>query len=274
MCTRDEVLTFADPVLFPSVPVTYVITMEGSERYDALMRELSTFRPTRTVVVVHHKPRSECPRPEWVTKASDDLWRNNIMIAQRDPSSPVLILEDDVCFLPRVRDLAAHIDAVVAQENCEVYSLGSVPFLSVPTFGRDVTILVGGSAHAVLYTARARQRLVRLYGDDPSFKKPLLPGLSCHDLEISRVFHMLAPARPCAVQAHPMTENREDWTNLVFDVVFRLTGAHEDGTLLYELLHFVGRSFGGWVPFALVVAAVVVVVLRRLGRQLKSKQSS
>ena len=121
---------------------------------------------------------------------------------------------------------------------------------------------------------RARQRLVRLYGDDPSFKKHHIPGFPGHDIEISRMFHMLAPARPCAVQAHPMTENRKDWTNPFVDVVVRLTGAHEDGTLIYELSHFVGCYFGGYFPFAVVVAAVVVVVLRRLGRQLKSKQSS
>ena len=66
MCTRDEVLTFSEPVLFPSVPVTYAITMEGSSRYNNLIQELKTYRPTRKVVIVHHKRMSECARPAWV----------------------------------------------------------------------------------------------------------------------------------------------------------------------------------------------------------------
>lgn len=268
MCTRDEVLTFDGPVLFPSVPVTYVITMEGSSRYEVLMRELRTYRPTRKVVIVHHKPHSECARPKWVTKPSLDLWRNNIMIAQRDPSSPVLILEDDVRFMSRVRDYAAHIDALVAQEKCEVYNLGVISCINVPSFGRDMTVWLGGSAQAVLYTARGRERFVHLYGDDPSFKASGVRhfceifGLAwLHDLEISSVFHMLASTKPCAVQELPKTENRKEWCNAFTRIAIHLTGAEKDGSLLFEISNFIGRYFGGVFPFTLVALVALVTLV-------------
>ena len=169
MCSSDEVIWFDDPVLFPSIPITYVITMEGSKRYKTLLNELNTYRPTRKVVIVHHKSMADCTRPQWVTKPSHDLWNNNLSIAKRDPSVPVLILEDDVRFLPRVRDYAKHIDETVANNKCELYSLGSDMQLSFPSFplNNDITVLDAVSSHAVLFSSNGRQRLVREYGDNP-----------------------------------------------------------------------------------------------------------
>ena len=145
MCTRDEVLTFSDPVLFPSVPITYVITMEGSHRYHKLLRELRAYRPTKKVVIVHHKTFSDCARPHGISKSSQDLWRNNLMIAKRDPNSPMMILEDDVHFLPTVHDYAEHIDQTIANDRCELYTLGLAPIMSFPSSNEDMTILFGRS---------------------------------------------------------------------------------------------------------------------------------
>lgn len=253
MCTRDEVLTFDDPVLFPSVPITYVITLEGSDRYDKLMHELMKYKPTKTVVIVHHKKRSICDRPSWVKKPSDDLWRNNLMIAKRDPTSPVLILEDDVHFLPRVLEYASHIDHVVATDQCEAYSLGTTAAVTFPSSTKDMTILFGGSAHAILYSKIGRQRLVREYYDDPAYKdKGLFEYLMpcwIHDLEVYYHFHMLTSLEPCAVQSHPKTENQKEWGSIVVDMLFMMTGAREDGTIFYEYCHALGRYFGGAIPF-------------------------
>ena len=132
MCSRDEIIMYSEPVLFPSIPITYVITTEGSDRYKQLLHELNTYKPTRKVVIVYHKSMTDCARPHWIKRASQDLWNNNLMIAKRDPNVPVLILEDDVHFLPRVHDYAKCIDETVANNKCELYSLGIACFLCFP----------------------------------------------------------------------------------------------------------------------------------------------
>jgi hypothetical protein len=263
MCTRDEVFTFSDPVLFPSVPVTYVITIEGSQRYDKLVRELRAYRPTRKVVIVHHKSFSDCARPHGVSTPSQDLWRNNLMIAKRDLNSPVMILEDDVHFLPTVHDYAEHIDQTIANDRCEIYTLGITPGMSFPSFNEDMTILLGGCAQAVLFSTRARQRLVREYGEDLSYKASLkfvhTLGLSwLHDNEIYYMFHTLAPKKPCAVQSHPLTENQKEWRNVFKDIVFDFSGARDDGTMLYEIHHALGCYFGGSIPFLVLIAFLIL----------------
>jgi len=263
MCTRDEVLTFSDPVLFPSVPITYVITLEGSHRYHQLVRELHAYRPTRIVIIIHHKSMSDCARPKWVTKPSEDLWANNLMIAKRDPESPMLVLEDDVHFLPEVHEYAKHVDETIANDMCEIYTLGIAPVISFPSSTKDMTILFGGSTQAVLFSTRARQRLIRDYGEDPSYKASFrgtlktlgLPWL--HDHEVYYMFHTLAPAQPCAVQSLPLTENQKEWRTFLSDIVFDLSGARDDGTKLFQIHHALGRYFGGWFPFVMFIAFLI-----------------
>lgn len=264
MCTRDEVLTFSDHVLFPSIPVTYVITIEGSHRYNKLLQQLHEYRPTRTVIIVHHKSMSECKRPKWVTTPSLDLWQNNLAIAKRDPHSPVIILEDDVQFLPTVHEYAEHIDTLIANNECEVYSLGALPAISFPSSNKDMTVLYGGSAHAMLYSARGRQRLVRDYSNDTSYKvSPFVHYIFAwlHDTEMYAMLHALAPLKPCAVQSHPFTENQKEWRNVVLDVFYELTNAREDGTTLYECMHLLGRYCGGCFSFILIIIALLIQLL-------------
>ena len=271
MCTRDEILTFSEPVLFPSVPIAYVITMEGSNRYTSLLNELRTHRPTRTVVIVHHKPMSRCARPSWVTRVSDDLWRNNIIIAKRDPTVPVMIMEDDVRFLPRVHDYANHIDQMVAGNKCEIYSLGMLPSLSFPSSRADITVFLAGGFQAVLYSSRGRNRLVREYGNDPSYRKCTMRYVLeffrfqwLHDIELTYNFYTLIPVRPCAVQSFPTTENQTVWRHALLSIMFHMSGAQKDGTKLFEMQHAIGR-LGGCLPFVTFVVFVLAHVLKHGG---------
>ena len=86
----------------------------------------------------------------------DDLWNNNLMIARAgNPDAPVLILEDDVHFLPAVRDYAAHIDTLIASNKCELYSLGMVPLMSWPSSSRDICIVAAASGCSVFHSWQA-----------------------------------------------------------------------------------------------------------------------
>ena len=258
------------PVLFPSIPITYVITMEGSKRYKQLLDELNTYRPTRKVVIVHHKLMADCARPHWVSKASNDLWNNTLMIAKRDPNVPVLILEDDVHFLPVVRDYAQHIDEIVASNKCDVYSLGMVCWLCFPSSMKDIRPVLAGGAQAVLYSASGRQRIVSKYGDDASYKDGLMKNIArsldltwLHDGEMYYELYTLAPTKPCAVQALSMTENQKEWGNNVTHVAFNLTGAREDGTFLFEMAHAIGFYFFGLIPLAIFISCLFVYFISR-----------
>ena len=267
MCSRDEVILYNGPVLFPSISITYVITIEGSNRYESVLHELNTYRPTRKVIIVHHKPMAECARPSWVTKPSDDLWNNNLSIAKRDPSIPVLVLEDDVKFLPRLRDYAQHIDKTVSDNECEVYSLGIVCFLCLP-WKTDIKPILGGGAQAVFFSAKGRQRLVREYADNPSYKtKDITQNLNLtwlHDGEIYYEFETLAAPEVCAVQAFPMTENQQEWGNYLTSTAFEVTGARKDGTFLFELSHNIAYHFFGFIPLGLLNIVLVFYLIKSL----------
>lgn len=270
MCSYDEIIMFPGPVLFPSIPITYVITLEGSNRYKQLLHELNTYRPTRKVVIVHHKSMTDCTRPQWVTKPSEDLWNNTLMIAKRDPNVPVLILEDDVHFLPRVHDYAQHIDEIVASNKCELYSLGLLSPLDFPLVN-DIRVVLAGGAHAVIYSANGRYRLVREYGENASYKNSMMRSLATslgivwlHDAEIYYQFHTLAPKEPCAVQSFPLTENQKEWGGELIYMVFYLTGAREDGTAIFEMHHTISFYFCGTIPFIVLIFCCLFVAYKMM----------
>jgi hypothetical protein len=221
---------------------------------------------------------SECARPAWVKSTADDLWNNNLMIAKRNPDAPVLILEDDVHFLPAVRDYAAHIDTLIASNKCELYSLGMVPLMSWPSSSRDICIVAGGSATAVLFSTAGRQRLVREYGDDPSYKTSKnnivrfaenFGFTMLHDYEVYFQFHALSSAEPCAVQPMPYTENRQNWNNPALELAINMTGAEEDGTTYFMISHMLGYYSGGvmilMVLFLILVLYFTTHALRCIG---------
>jgi hypothetical protein len=212
---------------------------------------------------------AECARPSWVRKPSDDLWNNNLSIAKRDPSIPVLVLEDDVKFLPRLRDYAQHIDKTVSDNECEVYSLGVICSLCFPS--NDIRVSLGGGTQAVLYSAKGRQRLVREYGDNPSFKNGMMQYIAhtlnatwLHDGEIYYEFHTLTSSEPCAVQSFPMTENQQEWGSNVTDKIFELTGAREDGTFLFESAHKIAYHVWGFIPLILFQISLSLYLIKSL----------
>ena len=211
---------------------------------------------------------TDCARPQWVTKPSDDLWNNTLMIAKRDPNVPVLILEDDVQFLPRVNDYAQHIDEIVANNKCELYSLGLGCALSFPLIN-DTRVVIGGGSHAILYSANGRQHLIREYGDNPSYKNSIVKNILAslgfpwlHDCEIYYELHTLAPKEPCAVQSCPLTDNQKEWDNIFINTVFYLTGAREDGTVYFELMHIIGTYFFGTIPLAILTFVLFAYLIR------------
>ena len=217
---------------------------------------------------------TDCARPQWVTKPSDDLWNNTLMIAKRDPNVPVLILEDDVQFLPRVNDYAQHIDEIVANNKCELYSLGLGCALSFPLIN-DTRVVIGGGSHAILYSANGRQHLIREYGDNPSYKDSIVKNIVkniiasfgfpwLHDGEIYYELHTLAPKEPCAIQSFPLTDNQKEWANIYTNTVFYLTGARDDGTFLHEINHTVARYIFGFIPLIILIFCLIIKTIHKM----------
>ena len=82
---RLETLHFDRPVL-NSVPVSFLLTLEGSPRRRTYIDVLQRYRPTRTVVIIHNAGFRKVAK-EGVTSISQDLWHANQLAARLVPSA-------------------------------------------------------------------------------------------------------------------------------------------------------------------------------------------
>lgn len=254
MCYTEEILNFDDPI-FRTFSTSYIITMHKSSRRKQYMRQIRKYRPTARVVVLHNYGFRACKKPSWVCGTSLDLWHANQTIASRETGDePVLIMEDDCEFLPQLREWAARIETFLVSDHCvEAYSLGSNPFISLPVDKHHTRMYIGGSAHAVIYSAVARKKMIQA-GKPTKYAKN-------HDTWLFSKLKTYISRIPLAVQTHPMTANSKEWAPIpyfVYAPIIRALKADSDGTFLYTYSHTFGRVGGLICP--LIISKIVLVV--------------
>lgn len=264
-CYRCEHLYFENPT-FKKIPVSFLITMENSQRRDSYLKELKHFRPTSHVVIVHNKGFKKCYKQN-VATSYQDLWHANLHIFKLTESwkHPILLMEDDVNFTTHFQNYAPEIEHFVLQENVEVYNLGCVPVISNPvSTGNHCRVFCFGSTHAMIYSYEVRKRL--LQENAISFNTEDL-----HDSYIGKMCTCFTHVYPCAVQNIPKTNNRDNWPlfSKIYLNLFAFTEPDIDGYVFYYLQHAL-LYFGGIIPFLLMLILVLIVftkTYRRMGHK-------
>ena len=202
-CYTFEVLNFDNPV-FKTIPVSYVITMEGSKRRDSYIHQLNTYKPTREVVIVKNLGFKKCNKPLWVNTSAMDLWHANRTILEKhlkESSAPVLILEDDVEFTDYMIHNSKEIEEFIKQDRVDVYSLGSQTYLSYPVDLNHVCMVYGSCTQAVIFTntgAVKFQGINRILG--------------LHDCDMYMQLNSYMGTTPSAIQSFESeTINSQEW---------------------------------------------------------------
>lgn len=108
-----EILHFTDS-LFTSIKVSYLITMYNSTRRQQYIKQLNEYKPTETVVIIHN-PGYLYKTEEWVNNSFLDLLHVNKHIwslhSENFPRQPTILMEDDIEFVPRIRDNISSIES-------------------------------------------------------------------------------------------------------------------------------------------------------------------
>jgi hypothetical protein len=257
-CYREEILTFENPI-FPDVPVSYLLTMEGSPRREQYMSQLRTFCLTRTVVVVHNKGFDKCSKPQWVDDTAMDLWHaNRNVFEQAKLHDFAFVLEDDVEFLDELRN-SRHLPATLRRLGGDAMFLGTIVQIGYPVEKSVFRLRSGGGMHAVLYTKQGMQNALNIF-----------PQRSTnHDKVFTKLLTCFAPKKPLAVQKRIKTANTLEWTTFGFKIggdytlwLSRILGANRDPTLLFTLSHMYGMM-GSF--YALLLAICLAFFILHVG---------
>lgn len=252
-CYTLEVLTFEDP-LFTTIPTAYLITMTGSSRRNRYLHQLRRYRPTGRVVVVHNRGFRACKKPAWVTTSAMDLWHANATILAKhvqESDAPVLVLEDDVEFTEDLVSKCREIEAFVAQEHVDVYSLGSAAWLSYPVDWNHLRVLYASLTQAVIFTNKGARRF-----------QEVEPGLGFHDFDMYSQLSSYMGTTPTATQRFEHTANAELWTG-PGDFLIRYNNAF-GGSFFH--VHALMSAMGGIIPFYVSLLLITRNAIRALVR--------
>ena len=252
-CYTIKELVFEDPI-FKRIEVSYLITMADSNRTSHYMEQLMSFRPTRRVIIVYNPGFKRCNK-KGVTTPAHDIWHANQYIAHlAREEEHVLILEDDVQFLPVIYQKAQEIeDFMFARLKMPVaYVLGAACNLSYRMLNHPehIKILTGGCAHAVIYNRTALQM----------FKNIRIRWF--HDIALfGRTFYTYAPVKCCAIQElDTTTQNSQNWNfgniaALTFDII-----AKREAHVFFRRSHKMGE-YGGLLLVCPCVILTMIIIL-------------
>tara|TARA_B100002051_G_scaffold271087_1_gene305127 strand:+ start:942 stop:1793 length:852 start_codon:yes stop_codon:yes gene_type:complete len=258
MCYREEILWFDNPLFSEDVvPVSYLLTMENSSRRASYMQQLADFRPTKKVIILHNKGWKRCEKPTWVTNSSADLWHANLEVANR-ASGCVLLLEDDVQFLPHVRQDVTRVETLLREKRDETffYTLGTRFMHSVMmnnSTQHHLRVIFGADAHAIIYNnIKALQDLD-------------VPNGQLHDFCVYNQMDGYTFERPLAIQYAETTENSTHWNLWGIPILLIKTIGDEE---LFWLVHGLGK-YGGIAP-AVVMLLLLLYLLSSKSKTLSS----
>lgn len=203
-CYRFESFAKTDVPWLPSVPRAYILTLEGSDRLrgdptaSAGLGQLCA----ETVVQVNRDWRS-CEKPDHVRTTAHDLIHayRNVCRECASLDAPVLILEDDARIYSTDPHAYAEVDSFVRTRHFDVYSLGSFGEFAGREGAHRRYGRVMGFSQAVIWSARAREALLRAPAVDTHIDVHTLSGMA----------HKYTYHAPLVTQLFPTTENMATW---------------------------------------------------------------
>lgn len=245
-CYENEVIHNNDPI-FKKIKHTFLLTMNGSPRRPQYMEQLKKYPLTETVVIVHNSGYKVCKK-DGINSPGQDLWHANKYVSGMISNEPVIILEDDVEFLPVIKEIASEVeDFVIGYRGPLCYRMGCIPFFSIPD-DNHLRIFLGADTHGCIFNSEAVDKITSIH---VSF---------LHDLEMSLYMDVYSHKNPMAIQEKENTENAQSWNVLGIPMFYINTVGQGNMELLYGRSHLIG-SFGGIVPLLIMSLVLIFVVV-------------
>jgi len=255
-CYTFNKLETTDGFLDKSVDATYVITLEGSDRYERIHTQFKEYHPTRIVYIMTNRGYKRCnkrlrqnlPRYD-LTDAFINVFRH----AKKQGYRNILVLEDDFIFDKKIlkEDTLAIVNKFVIDRTSTdfIYLLGCLPQFQVPYDRYHNRPVSSGGTHAVIYSKSFRERTINEYdlrdiGDWDTYCKEMWERFTFHE--------------PLAYQLFPLTDNRKQWDAPEFilylaDIVLRFFRLDKDIEPGYSFFYALSKGL-----FFLAVMAVIL----------------
>jgi hypothetical protein len=210
LCYNFKKIVFTSGILDEAVDATYIIYLEGNGRYDSIRNQLEKYQPTKNIYILFNKGYKKCAKDEHIKLPAHDLVNAFLHIfkhANKSNYGNILILEDDFMFSNKIKNVSISRDIcsfLNERKNEDLqYLLGCMPILQIPRTldFKHFIILSGTGTHAVIYTKRNREKVLKT-----EEKKITDWDKYCNDFSKRYAYN-----EPICYQLFPDTDNSQNW---------------------------------------------------------------
>jgi hypothetical protein len=222
-CYTFKKIKYNKGLLDDAVDATYIIHLEGNGRYDRVMKQLENYHPTKEVYILFNKGYKKCKKDEHIKLPAHDLIDAFLHVfkhAKNEKYDNILILEDDFVFSDKIKKETIQQDICSFLNNNKdkdyQYFLGCLPILKLPCTldSKHFINICSGGTHAVIYTKKNRERLLKVNQKD-------ITDWDYYSFTHSRryMYH-----EPLCYQLFPDTDNSNNWhkQNYIFHIISKL----------------------------------------------------
>ena len=255
-CYRHKTLEFDSGLFDSCIDMTYVLTMENSDRIQHFTKQLELHKPSSKVIVQYNSGFRNCSKTLKEQTAPYDITdslRNIFVNALENGYERVLVFEDDF-FMDKDKYTQKDIDSIckyVTKHNPDVYTLGTLIHVSLP-ISKHPRILFTGHAHAVIYNRKYMKSFIT---NAARFKIE-----HCDQFWHKITFKKAGYHKPICYQLFPDTENSKQWGpaakfNHKWLKLWKLDKSHEHyqaHTHFFSALH--------WIVLVGIIVGIVFIV--------------
>jgi len=256
-CYRTEILRFDSGLFDSCIDMTYVVTMENSDRYDEFMEQLKIHKIASKVIVQYNKGYRNCKKKNVSSSAYDltDALRNIFTNALKNNYKSVLVLEDDF-FMDKTKYSSKDIDSIckfIRTKHPDVYNLGTIIHLSPPSFSSHPLALIYGMSHSIIYSERYMKHFIK----DAALGKIKHVDQYWNKYKFSKYSYKY----PIIFQTWPETTNMKDW-----GWTWRLSKEwlnywKLDKTNEHYRAHWQASWEGPWLFIAIIILFIILIIL-------------
>ena len=210
-CYTFKKLKYNSGIFDSSIDITYIMTMENSERIINITNQLNKLKPTSNIILVINKGFKKCKKNLPIQNSVKDIIHANIEIfnhAKKNNYNNILIFEDDFEF---DKNLFNYTNIFNVNTICNDYkntkfclSLGSIPLLIFPYNYCLYKSIASMGTHSMIYTKKSREYIL-------SFNN-LLDQIDW-DIFTNLYSNKYCYYLPLITQTFPETINQKNWTS-------------------------------------------------------------
>ena len=255
-CYKFELIKKKEGVFDNFVDVTYIITLEGSERIKNIHYQLLLYSPTKKIYIVHNKGYKKCKKDSYIDKPPLDLCDANLNIlyhSKKNNFNNILILEDDFIFNNNINDINIinNIELFFYKNKDKkfVFNLGPIILLFYPNlniFNPIYKNISMNNSHAIIYNKNSQNDLLYKFNNKKNIE------LFIHwDNLLNKLYDSYFYRSPLCYAVYPETENSKYWSNNFCEYVRRLVNFYESPEPGFPIIY----------TFSIIISYLIFIII-------------